>query len=156
MLYGCLHQPPSQRMDAGRGTDRGGERRGGAQKIHCCRIPSPELNPLMLRSKFMKEEGESERGQREMKEKQTEFKSEKSQIRQTWSREETAGEEGIWNLCDGMKREKSNYPCKLSHRVSGRFTAIPCSAPGHGPRFCGFRRVCFTVSTAHLTPLQVK
>lgn len=39
----------------------------GGTEIHCCRIPSPELNPLMLRRKFVKEE-ESERGQKEMKE----------------------------------------------------------------------------------------
>lgn len=44
---------------AGRGTDR--ERGAAGTEIHCCRILSPELNPLMLRRKFMKEGGEQER-----------------------------------------------------------------------------------------------
>lgn len=97
----------------GDGAREGNRQGGGRTEIHRCRIPSPELNPLMLRSKFMKE-GESKRGQKEMKEndggkpeKQTEFKSEKSGIDRHEAEREAAGEEGIWNLCGGMKREKS-------------------------------------------------
>lgn len=54
--------------DGARERNRQGEEwESGGTEIHCCRIPSPELNPLMLRRKFVKE-GESERGQKEMKE----------------------------------------------------------------------------------------
>lgn len=53
---------PRERNKQGEGW----EGKGGHKKIHCCRIPSPELNPLMLHRKFMKE-GESEREKKEMK-----------------------------------------------------------------------------------------
>lgn len=74
---------------------------GGCIVLHCCGLPSPELNLLMPCRKFMIE-GKHERGQKEMKEnkwgkqkKLTEFKREKIGIdRWTLSRKRNHGKGG--------------------------------------------------------------
>lgn len=49
-------------------------------------------------------EGEGERGQKEIKENDGESRRSKLNLRvRHEAQKETAGREGIWNLCDGIK-----------------------------------------------------